>query len=1095
MAQPPAPAFIPDLGAADPAAIDAARAINPALLPILAATPRANFGEGLPYPDPAANMDLNTLGFQVLQLFNRQVVVRASFAGAPPQYVVGLVVSNGARPPAFGIRFSPATPALPGTVAFTGPPSTLAVADPGVRFEYVVSSAAWLLEVVRQQAAAAQARPAAAGPGGPPAQDLAQALAAALGPLLAQSAAMSAQALAQLKSPETVAADLGWRKSSHARAVRLNAPNAARATAEELKKMELQAAASEEENADVGVLSFALLALRAGAVDKATALLEERAWERTAPTKDPHLREAVRANVRARAVDFRVPGAFGVVPLGDFARPAPPEYRDYAGTRPSAPNAPAIKEGKGEAPKEGKAEEKKYPVRPAQGETEQAASELLAAKGPADNDHRETAPSWREALLAGIGCGKPPRKTAPSPTPPAAKAEGSKVEATSLKGGGPDPSHPTPPPPGPPTYEAAVRNLRPRSGFAQPLSPKDVAKKAALLKGAVVEARWAHSAGVGGTTWVGRVSPSGRRCEWFAFVPPSGGEPVAMRPVTGELPHPGVLYYSLAARAAVMPPPRPNDGGWCAVNAALSCLVPCAGRFPPGIIAEAVAGDNVAKRKLIEQLRREAGEAAFSPGNVCARKVLQMLAAKIPNVFTSDNRGTSNDGPPTGPASVGESSLEDGWSSAAFYNTTARHWIALVRLGGSVFMADDDRVEERSRAPPGFEAAIVVRPDFRCARDLPAPSANRAKSTTQPGPATTETTTRPRKVTRVPATTSTAPAPTANAHDPKTWTFLPSNVLPSTTEKGVSKGQRDEHKRWLRTIASELTEVSASSVIRLIEKLQLERGWAHSTKAKHLATIGGALRRLPQYTNCPPLMLNLDPNWTDASKGVKMDVNTTLPQQAVPVTLTDVTTAIAALDPDDKAAIAIAWLTTARLGDVLQLTKSDVKLDAQSITVSFRRGKRARLCGPYTVSSAVATGWAPPIRDLLARKKVGEFLWSFPVLSARLRAQTELIHRCRAATGNGAFESRGLRRGALQTLAKANVPEETLLLFSGHTQMKTLLRYLDFGKHASHRASRTREAAKALLPTTTSPSTGGTPTLPPRPNRRTKAAAPSGITH
>jgi hypothetical protein len=47
---------------------------------------------------------------------------------------------------------------------------------------------------------------------------------------------------------------------------------------------------------------------------------------------------------------------------------------------------------------------------------------------------------------------------------------------------------------------------------------------------------------------------------------------------------------------------------------------------------------------------------------------------------------------------------------------------------------------------------------------------------------------------------------------------------------------------------------------------------------------------------------------------------------------------------------------------------------------------------------------------------------------------------------NKQMENRSLRRGALQCLAKAGASIPTLLSFSGHSQVNTLKRYLDFGR-------------------------------------------------
>ena len=52
---------------------------------------------------------------------------------------------------------------------------------------------------------------------------------------------------------------------------------------------------------------------------------------------------------------------------------------------------------------------------------------------------------------------------------------------------------------------------------------------------------------------------------------------------------------------------------------------------------------------------------------------------------------------------------------------------------------------------------------------------------------------------------------------------------------------------------------------------------------------------------------------------------------------------------------------------------------------------------------------------------------------------------------NRSLEQRSLRRGAIQALAKSpGITDEVLMMFSGHTQVATLRRYLSWGVAATH---------------------------------------------
>ena len=63
------------------------------------------------------------------------------------------------------------------------------------------------------------------------------------------------------------------------------------------------------------------------------------------------------------------------------------------------------------------------------------------------------------------------------------------------------------------------------------------------------------------------------------------------------------------------------------------------------------------------------------------------------------------------------------------------------------------------------------------------------------------------------------------------------------------------------------------------------------------------------------------------------------------------------------------------------------------------------------------------------------------------------------------LENRSIRRGALQALANAGTPEDVLLLFSGHTNVVTLRRYLGWGSIGTAKRTTMTTAAAALAPT------------------------------
>ena len=86
--------------------------------------------------------------------------------------------------------------------------------------------------------------------------------------------------------------------------------------------------------------------------------------------------------------------------------------------------------------------------------------------------------------------------------------------------------------------------------------------------------------------------------------------------------------------------------------------------------------------------------------------------------------------------------------------------------------------------------------------------------------------------------------------------------------------------------------------------------------------------------------------------------------------------------------------------------------------------------------------------------------YNFISASINLPTDTEMLTCFRLA--DPTMEARSVRRGALQLLAAAEVPLPTLMLFSGHTNQRTLLRYLNWGVCATEQRSAMAVAGAAL---------------------------------
>lgn len=284
--------------------------------------------------------------------------------------------------------------------------------------------------------------------------------------------------------------------------------------------------------------------------------------------------------------------------------------------------------------------------------------------------------------------------------------------------------------------------------------------------------------------------------------------------------------------------------------------------------------------------------------------------------------------------------------------------------------------------------------------------------------------------------------------DLRAFAAQPAPPMPPLVQAGLVTTTRQEHLRTLRflgTLPPEYDDVPLPlAIIMATERTAAERKWRHATTMKKLATAQGALALLPAYRCSPPVLLTQCPLWRQAMRAAGIAARQELPKQPKPASLAQVKRVLA-LEPclPTAAAIILAWMTAARTGCVLQLDRQDVCVNPdKSLSVRFRRGKGARIRGPYTVhTSPLETPMLRRLERWLASRR------------AQLFASTTSGDKIRLALRrvDKALEQRSLRRGALQALARSpNITDEVLMLFSGHTQVATLRRYLSWGTAATH---------------------------------------------
>jgi integrase len=168
-------------------------------------------------------------------------------------------------------------------------------------------------------------------------------------------------------------------------------------------------------------------------------------------------------------------------------------------------------------------------------------------------------------------------------------------------------------------------------------------------------------------------------------------------------------------------------------------------------------------------------------------------------------------------------------------------------------------------------------------------------------------------------------------------------------------------------------------------------------------------------------------------------------------------------NPQLRVFIILLWITAARKGDIAQLLAGDLTLtksgpEAGKLVVLFRRGKgvtaRKQM---FHLTTVAPPAWAAEIE---------QYLRTFIAPSQRLfphRLGTDNSVTLLLRTARPGLSCRSTRRGAIQTMAEAEVCEQDLMLLSNHSSNTTLRRYLDFGRAGAATAKQSLEAARHLV--------------------------------
>lgn len=294
--------------------------------------------------------------------------------------------------------------------------------------------------------------------------------------------------------------------------------------------------------------------------------------------------------------------------------------------------------------------------------------------------------------------------------------------------------------------------------------------------------------------------------------------------------------------------------------------------------------------------------------------------------------------------------------------------------------------------------------------------------------------------------------------------------VPEATTQALVLSTQKQHISYVNMVAAELSpgEPLVEACTNAIQRLAAQRKWRCSTQLKAAASFQGAMKILPLYfEGAKSIKLTESPVWTLAMRTFQRRSKEELPNQPKAATWEEVAEAIRKAKNDSQAmALLIGWLTAARLGCVRQLKKEHVQWNNEAMAITFHQGKGARARGPYTVHTQ------PIPLEFKVRWKA--YLDTRDThLFPRHLTGTSLKNALRAV--NVTLEQRSIRRGALQTMALNNVDEDTLMRYSGHTQLSTLHRYLNWNKLNSCIQRKMVSAGQALV--ASAATTAPTPSL------------------
>uniref|UniRef100_A0A7S1MDI9 Tyr recombinase domain-containing protein n=1 Tax=Neobodo designis TaxID=312471 RepID=A0A7S1MDI9_NEODS len=314
------------------------------------------------------------------------------------------------------------------------------------------------------------------------------------------------------------------------------------------------------------------------------------------------------------------------------------------------------------------------------------------------------------------------------------------------------------------------------------------------------------------------------------------------------------------------------------------------------------------------------------------------------------------------------------------------------------------------------------------------------------------------------------------------------DLASAIVRKALSYETRQHHVRHLHKVARQVRWMESNNpddkrlsqpllpwLIHWLKGRGRRKKWKWSTQSAEMGSIQAAFRYLPTYVpGAPTWLLKDDVAWQLACRTCRNRARAEKTDQALPATVDQVHKACKfAIDvlrrPDIAALLGLTWITYGRASALAQAKREDIVLskdpDGETVAaITMMRGKSNKLGqDPHTVTNPLGC-FAPFVVEYLENiTEPDQWIVFAPTRTERKKLLGAMNDALRNANGIQELETRSLRRGSLQLMAKAGATIEVLLVCSGHSSVRSLKRYLNFGRVMSAEQRKAGKMAGQLV--------------------------------